>query len=390
MEESFCAQKENSKDISRTWAEINLSAIRHNYEVMRARLKPETSFLGVVKANAYGHGAFQVAKTLEKAGADYLAVACFSEAKQLRETGISLPILILGITDPKYTEDLIRLNITAALGNTEDALAMNERALKLGSKVKVHLKVDSGMGRVGFTCHGNRNPEAEITKLLKLPGLDVEGIFTHFAMSDVPDDKGETYTKMQFDAFTTLIDCVEAASNFKFKIRHCTNSGAMINYEKTYLDMVRPGIALYGCYDTCQSELDLHPAMSVRSRIAQIKTFEEGDSVSYGRIYTAPGTRRIAIVPIGYADGLFRSLSGKIDMLVRGRRVKQVGRICMDMCMIDVTDVPEVVVGDIVTLFGHDGKEFISVEEQASKADTISYELLCSVAPRVNRIYYEE
>lgn len=371
----------------RTWAEISLKNIRHNYESMRARLKPGTRFLGVVKADAYGHGAIPVARMLEQAGADYLAVACLDEALTLRSAGIKLPILILGITDPKYTELLISHNITAALGSYENAVAMNELALQLGSKVRVHLKADSGMGRVGFTCHGGRNPEEAMAEILTMPGLDIEGIFTHFAMSDV---LGDPYTNMQFEAFTSLIDRLEKRAGFRFRIRHCTNSGAMINYDWAYLDMVRPGIALYGCYPAEETGgIELRPAMSVRSRIAQIKEFDAGDTVSYGRIYTAPGKRRIAIVPIGYADGLHRTLSGKIDMLVRGQRVPQVGRICMDMCMLDVTDVPDAAVGDTVTLFGHDGDAFIPVEEQAEKAGTISYELLCAMSPRVTRIYVD-
>ena len=369
----------------RTWAEISLENILHNYLEMRSKLRPEQKFLGVVKANAYGHGAVKVAKLLEENGADYLAVACLDEAEELRLAGIKLPILILGCTSPEYTEKLIELNITQALGTLKNAEIMSEIAVKLGKTVKVHLKVDSGMGRVGFTCHDGRDPEDEMLKVMALPGLDIEGIFTHFAMSDVLGDK---YTDMQFREFTGLITRLEEKTGFKFKLRHCTNSGAMINYNWAYLDMVRPGIALYGCYPAEEKgDIDLLPAMSVKTKIAQIKEFQPGDTVSYGRTYASDGIRKIAIVPIGYADGLHRVLSNKIEMLVRGQRVKQVGRICMDMCMLDVTDVSDVCEGDIVTLFGKDGEEFIPVEEQAEKAGTISYELLCSMSPRVKRVY---
>lgn len=369
----------------RTWAEISLENIRHNFLEMKSKLLPGQKFLGVVKANAYGHGAVQVARLLEDAGADYLAVACLEEGEELRSAGITLPILILGCTPPEYTQKLIELNITQALGTLNNAKIMSEIAVKTGKKVKVHLKVDSGMGRVGFTCHDGRDPEEEMLKVLSLPGLDIEGIFTHFAMSDV---LGDTYTDMQFREFTGIISRLEEKSGFKFKIRHCTNSGAMINYDWAYLDMVRPGIALYGCYPAEEKgDISLAPAMSVRSKILQIKEFSPGDTVSYGRTFKAEGKLKIAIVPIGYADGLFRVLSGKIDMLVRGKRVHQVGRICMDMCMLDVTDLPEVREGDVVTLFGRDGEEFIPVEEQAEKAGTISYEFLCSMSPRVKRVY---
>ena len=369
----------------RTWAEIDLGAIAHNYREMRSRLPDGTRFLGVVKSNAYGHGAVKVASLLETLGADYLAVACLDEAIELRENGISLPILILGPTPTVYTPELIRYNITQSLVSTKAALEMNELALGLGQTVRVHLKVDSGMGRVGFICREDRDPEQEMADVMTLKGLDVEGIFTHFAVSDV---LGDAYTDVQFKRFTGLISRLEAKSGRKFKIRHCTNSGAMINYADTYLDMVRPGIALYGCYpDKDKGDLTLMPAMSVRTRIAQIKTYRDGDTISYGRTYTVHGTKRIAVVPIGYADGLHRVLSGKIDMLVRGKRVQQVGRICMDMCMLDITDIPDAEEGDIVTLFGRDGDEFIPIEEQAEKAGTISYEFMCDMAPRVTRIY---
>jgi len=364
-----------------------LSAIRHNYRAMRARLAPGTKFLGVVKADAYGHGAVPVARLLEQEGADYLAVACLDEAIALREAGLKLPILILGITAPEDTAVLMRYDITSALGNRENAEAMSRLAVEAGGKVKVHLKVDSGMGRVGFTCHGGRDPLKDMLAVMGLPGLDIEGIFTHFATSDMPG-VGDDYQQMQFSAFRSIIERLEQESGKKFAIRHCTNSGAMTGHPDTYMDMVRPGIALYGCYP-CEltGGIELRPAMSVRSRIVQIKEFGEGDTVSYGRTWTSPGVRKIAIVPIGYADGLHRVLSNKIQMLVRGQRVSQVGRICMDMCMLDVTDAAGASVGDTVTLFGRDGEAFIPVEEQAEKAGTISYELLCDMSPRVQRVY---
>ena len=369
----------------RTWAEIDLDNIRYNYRSMRKALKPEQKFLGVVKANAYGHGAVQVARVLEKEGADYLAVACIDEAVELRDSGIKLPVLILGITDPKYTDVLIEKNITQAVGSLENAKKMSETAVNMGKTVKIHLKADSGMGRVGFVCYGDRDPAFEMAEVIKLPGLEVEGIFTHFAVSD---ELGDEFTNMQFDAFCAVCHKTEELSGKKFKIRHCTNSGAMINYEWTYMDMVRPGIALYGCYPAAEKgQIDLKPVMQVKTRIAQIKDFEAGDTVSYGRTCAVAEKRRIAIVPIGYADGLHRVLSGKIDMLLSGKRVKQIGRICMDMCMIDVTDVPDAKVGDVVTVFGCDGEAVLPVEEQAEKAGTISYELLCAVSPRIPRIY---
>jgi alanine racemase len=369
----------------RTWVEVDLDAIEHNYLQMRSRLDPGTRFLGVVKANAYGHGALKVAGLLQELGCEYLAVACLSEAVQLRQGGITLPILILGYTDPKYTPELIKYDITQALSGLDMAKAMSENAA--GGRAKVHLKVDSGMGRMGFTVHSGRASMEEILSAMRVPNLEFEGVFTHFAVSDVPG--GEDYTQMQFQAFIDTIRRIEAQMGLKFKIKHCTNSGAMLSYNKVYLDMVRPGIALYGCYpDKPTGGIELRPAMSLKTRIAQIKDFFPGDSVSYGRTYSADKNRRVAVITIGYADGLHRVLSNKMQVLVRGQRCPQIGRICMDMCMIDVSHVPQAQVGDEVTVFGHSGSEFLPVEEQAEKAGTISYELLCAPANRVQRIYF--
>ena len=371
----------------RTWAEVDLGAIRHNYEQMRKRAGDGVKFLGVVKADAYGHGAIPVASMLERVGADYLAVACLDEAEALREGGVNLPILILGVTEPRYTEELIRLGITSAVADVHTAEEMSRIAAGVGRKAKVHLKVDTGMGRIGFICRGDRDPAEELARTANLPGLDAEGIFTHFAESDMPGE-GDAYTEEQFQAFCSLIREVENIRGKRFAIRHCANSGAMTGHPDMFLDMVRPGIALYGCYPSdLTGDLELRPAMSVRTRIVQIRDLLPGDSVSYGRRFTADRPMRSAVIPIGYADGLHRVLSGRIDMLVRGRRVSQIGRICMDMCMLDVTDVPDVREGDLVTLFGTDGDACIPVEEQAEKAGTISYEMLCAMSPRVRRIW---
>ena len=371
----------------RTWADIDLAALLSNYRALRARAGEGVKFLGVVKANAYGHGAVPVAKLLEEAGADYLAVACLEEGATLREAGVIMPILILGLTEPRYTPELLRYDLTAAVGSRTCAEEMSRMASEAKKRVRIHLKIDTGMGRVGFTCREDRDPLSEILPVMDLPGLDIEGIFTHFATSDMPGI-GDDYQKMQYRLFTGLTARLEEAVGRRFSIRHCANSGAVTGHPDTFLDMVRPGIALYGCYPSeLRESVGLTPVMSVRTRIAQIRDFREGDSVSYGRIYTAPGPRRIAVVPVGYADGLHRVLSGKIDMLVHGQRVPQVGRICMDMCMLDVTDVPDAEEGDLVTLFGKDGEACIPVEEQAEKAGTISYEILSGIAPRVERVY---
>jgi len=369
----------------RTWAEISLKNIEHNYKAMRARLGEGTRFLGVVKADAYGHGAMQVAGLLQELGCDYLGVACLDEALALRGNGIRLPILIMGYTSPEFTPVLLEQNLTQTVYDIETAKLFSAVASGLGKALRVHLKADSGMGRLGFACHGGRDPESEMLQVLRLPNLRPEGIFTHFAVSD---SCGDAFTEQQFKAFMELVGRLEKSANVKFEIKHCANSGAMINYDWSYIDMVRPGLMLYGHYPAKETGgITLRPAMELKTRIAQLKELEAGDTVSYGRIYTAPFKRRIAAITIGYADGLHRVLSGKFDVLIRGRRAPQVGRICMDMCMVDVTAVPDAAVGDTVTIFGRDGGEYISVDELADLAGTVSWELLCAVSPRVPRVY---
>lgn len=371
----------------RTWAEIDLSAIENNVRAMTAKLPAGCRFLGVVKADAYGHGAVPVTKRLEKCGCSYLAVACIDEAEELRKAGIEMPILILGATAAEYAETLSDLDATQALGDVATARAYAKALDETGKKLKVHIKLETGMGRLGFDVKNGDVSNA--VEAVQLPNLQPEGVFTHFAVSDEPSREGcEAYTRKQFQAFTDAISEIERRANIKFGIRHCTNSGAMINYPETYLDMVRPGIALYGLYPAKeQGQIALCPAMSLRSRIVAVTDHAAGDSIGYGCAFTAKRSSRFAVIPIGYADGLHRVLSNKLEVLIHGKRCPQVGRICMDMCMVDVTDVPDVKAGDVATIFGADGKETISVDALAEKAGTISYELLCAVSPRVPRVY---
>jgi alanine racemase len=369
---------------SRTWAEIHLKNIVTNYNIIRSELPIEVGFVGVVKANAYGHGAVKVSKLLEKAGCEYLAVATIEEAKELRNHNIKSPILILGYTPPEFADELIEYGITQAVSSFDMAKQLSEIAVNLKGTLKAHIKIDSGMGRLGFKCHSGLNPSDEILTALNLPNLDFEGIFTHFAVSEI---ENHDYTDMQYRVFNELVDQIELQSNKKFKYRHCSNSGATLSHPDKHLDLIRPGIAMYGLYPGENKRISLKPVMELKTRIYQIKDFEKGSSVSYGRTYIADKKRKIAVIPIGYADGLHRVLSNKLEVLVHGIRVKQVGNICMDMCMIDVTNVPDAAVGDIVTIFGNDGNSFISIDELAEKAGTISYELLCAVSPRIPRIY---
>ncbi len=368
----------------RTWAEISLDNIAHNYKSIRERLPEGCRFLAVVKTNAYGHGAERISKLAEELGSDYLAATNIDDAVQMRSWGVAAPILIFGYTQPEYTEALIENDITQEVDSLENARGFSEIASALGRRLKVHLKVDSGMGRLGLICHGGRDPEPELLEIMGLPGLDVEGIFTHFAVSAERDDE---YTMMQLKAFLNTANSLEERTGRKFLIKHCANSGAVINYKETYLDMVRPGLMLYGLYpDKYTGGISLKPAMELKTRISCVKDIKAGDSVSYGRTFTAEKPMKIAVLPIGYGDGLHRALSGKIDVLINGKRARQIGRICMDMCMADVTDVP-CRAGDVATVFGRDGDEFIPIEEVAEKAGTISYEITCALTQRVPRVY---
>lgn len=365
----------------RTWAEISLGNLAHNYTRLRARLPMGTRFLGVVKADAYGHGGPVIARKLTELGAEMLAVGCLSEAITLREAGIEAPILIFGVTPPAFTAELARLRLTQTVGSLEEAEALSRHCAEHSGRLTVHLKLDTGMGRLGFS------PEAdgEAARAVRLPGLDFEGIYTHFAVADMP---GDGFTQGQLQNFLARAAGIEGAGGVKFAIRHCANSGAVVNCSLTYLDMVRPGIALYGGYsDEENGDGGFLPVMTLKTRVAAVRALRPGDTVSYGRTFTADRPCTVAVLGIGYADGLHRSLSGGAEFLLRGRRVRQIGRICMDLCMADVTDVPGVCPGDVVTIFGQDGADTASLARLADQAGTISYELLCAVSGRVPRVY---
>lgn len=365
----------------RTWAEINFQNLEHNYHEIRKKLPESCRFAGLCKANAYGHGAVAVARRLQEIGADFIAVSCYEEAMDLREAGITMPIILLAPSPAFLASDIARLGVTQAVGDIECARAMDDALRGTGLALQVHVKLETGMGRTGFDVT-REETYSQLRELLALPHLRTEGVFTHFAVSD---ENGDPFTKLQFDRFMQSIGRVENETGRNLGIRHCANSGAVVNYPETALDMVRPGLLLYGLYPAAErGGMDLRPVMELKTRVCEVNEHRAGDTISYGRIFTCSRDMRLAVIPIGYADGLFRVLSGKIDVMVNGRRARQVGRICMDMCMVDITDMPDVRVGDVVTVFGSDT---LSVDEQAEKAGTISYELLCAVSPRVPRIY---
>ena len=369
--------------LRRTWAEIDLDALAHNYRRARELTGPNVRYLGVVKADAYGHGAVQVAEHLETLGADYLAVSSLDEARELRHGGINAPILILGHTPPEMVPELIRYHITQAVSAQAKAEEYSAAAVGCGGTLKVHIKVDTGMSRLGFLVRGGHfdGGVAAIAASCALPGLEAEGIFTHFAVSDEDGGDCEVYTREQFALFMAVLDAL-AQRGRAFSIRHCANSGALARYPEMYLDMVRPGIALYGVGADAE-RLGLRPVMALKSSVSTIKIFDPDTDISYGRTYRTAGKTRIGVLPIGYADGLFRGLSNRLSVVTDQGSAPIRGRICMDMTMVDLTGLPDVKVGSEVEIFGCRQ----SVDRLAEILDTISYELLCAVSKRVPRVY---
>ena len=368
--------------LKRTWAEIDLDALACNYEILCGRMGPSSRFLGVVKADAYGHGAVQVSRTLEELGAAYLAVSSIDEAREIRSAGIRLPILQLGLTPAEQAGQLLAHRVAQAVWSEESALSFSREAERLGGRIKVHIKLDTGMSRLGFLCDGAHLERAmeEIAAAAALPGLEAEGIFTHFAAADGDED----YTMGQFTRFLDLVDGLKERG-VEFALRHCANSAAVLSYPCTHLDMVRPGIALYGHYpDPACEGLDrpgLAPVMRLFTRVAAVRTLPGGTCVSYGCTARLEEERTLAVLPLGYADGL-SLLSNRGGVWLGGQRCPIVGRVCMDMCMVDVTGLA-VRPGDVAEVFGTQAP----IEEAAGLVGTIQYELLCSVSPRVPRIY---
>ena len=368
----------------RTWAEIFLPNIRHNYEVIRASLPAGCRFLGVVKADAYGHGALPVSRLLQEAGADYLAVSCLDEALELRRGGIHMPILILGHTPPEYTQILIEQKLTQTVSALAKAREYSTAANALGKTLRVHIKLDTGMSRLGFLCAGDyfdRGVENVIASC-QLPNLEPEGIYTHFAVSDEDGEENEAYTREQFRLFCSVVDEVQKRGGVQFPIRHCANSGAVLRYPEMALDMVRPGLLLYG-YGDDAGRLGLRPCMRLVTTVSTIKHYEAGTSVSYGRRYVTDRHTRMGVLAIGYADGLPRILSNRCRFAAGGGFAPQRGSICMDMCMVDLTELPQVDVGSEVEIFGEQN----DINVLSRTAGTIPYELLCAVSKRVPRVY---
>lgn len=367
------------------WAQIDLDAAAHNMRQIRKHVGTDVKIAAVVKANAYGHGSVELAKTFAENGADCFAVSSLDEAVELRRYAhIDNEIFILGHTDARRTEELLTYDIEPAVFNLKNAEFFSQEARRLGKTLRVHIAVDTGMSRVGFQV--NEFSVSEIKTIATLPNIEIRGMFTHFAVSDMKD---KTFTREQYGHFRWMCKRMEE-EGIHIALRHCCNSAAVLELPEYYCDMVRPGIIMYGCEPSPEIDIkpyDLRPVMSLRCCIAHVKLIDAGATVSYGRHYKAPSRRKIATLPAGYADGYSRILSGKVDVLYHGHRVPQVGAICMDQCMIDVSGEANVHAGDEVVLFGRQGDSFIPIEEIAAVCGTINYEIMCNISRRVPRVY---
>lgn len=370
--------------LNRAWAEIDLDAIAHNTREIKKLTGNRVEMMGVVKADAYGHGVLEVVRTLLDNGVAQLAVSMLDEAIQIRKMGIDVPILVLSYTDPARADEIVLNRVTQTVFSMDLAQALSAAAVRLGKDVKIHVKVDTGMTRVGFMP--GYSAVKNIMEIAKMPGIILEGIFTHFASADESDS---SYTIMQFERFMSL--CTELARvGIHIPVKHVCNSAAILQYPEMYLDVVRPGVILYGLYPSKEvaRKIDLRPAMTLKANVILVKDVDSDVCISYGRTFRTSRKSRIATVPIGYADGYTRLMSNKGRMLVNGEFAPVVGRICMDQCMIDVTDLKhEVSVGDEIVIFGKQNGACISVDEIADQVGTINYELVCIIGKRIPRVY---
>lgn len=375
----------------RAWAEVDLDALTANYHTVRGALAPSVRLCCVIKANAYGHGALTLARLYQSLGADFLAVSNIEEALEVRLARVSLPLLILGYTPPACAPLLAEHNLSQCVFSLDFAEELAHYARAAGVTVKIHLKLDTGMGRIGFPVRSEEERRLhlpEIERAATLPGLVREGIFTHFASAD-EGESGRAFTKEQLAAFLAVTEAL-ARRKICFPLRHAANSAAIFDYPEAALDMVRAGIVLYGLppSDAVVSCPSLTPALTLRTVVDLVKEIRAGETVSYGRTFRAEKTMRVATFPIGYADGLWRRCgNGLLSVRLRDGFAPLLGRVCMDQCMADVSELPHAAAGDLVTVYGNGG---LSVGELAARCGTIAYELLCALGERIPRVYRRE
>jgi len=378
---------EKTTNIRPTYVEVNLDNLAHNYTEIRRIVRKETEIMPVIKANGYGHGAIELAKLYTTLGVNRLAVSLLNEAIELRRAGIDKPILILNFTPDYQMIEVAANDLTQAIYRYEDAVALSEAAKEMDKKLKIHIKLDTGMSRIGFLP--SEDSLDNILKISQLPNLEIEGIFTHFAKSDEAD---KSFTRLQFDRFMRMVEALEN-KGLVIPLKHISNSSAIIDLPEYNLDIVRPGIILYGYYpsdEVKKERIDIKPAMTLRTVISNIKTLPAETGISYNHVYTTPAEARIATVPIGYADGYPRTLTGKGQVFVAGRRVTIEPRICMDQMMFDATGLGDVKVGDEAIYFGYRNKDWPSVDEVAKTFGTINYEIICMMGRRLPRVYIKD
>lgn len=369
----------------RVYVTINLDAIYNNIENLKKNLSSRTSVIAVIKTDGYGHGAVPIAYTIDNLVSAY-AVATIDEAINLRENGVKKPIYVIGFTHESQMERLVANDVRPTIFTYESAVAVSKAAKELNKIAKIHIKIDTGMSRIGYSDEDES--VQEIIRISQLENIEIEGIFTHFASSD---EKDKTKAYKQLGRFNRFIEKLESAG-IHIPIKHCSNSAAMMEMPEANMDSVRAGIAMYGLYPS--EEVDkksvlLTPALELRSHIIYIKTVEPGVEISYGGVYKTTKETMVATIPVGYGDGYRRSLSNKGYVLIRGKKARILGRICMDQFMVDVTDIPDAVVGDEVVLIGKSGEEQISAEKLASIAgDTFNYEIVCDLGKRIPRVFY--
>lgn len=373
------------KLLKRTWANVSIDALEHNCKAIR-RHAGNCKMMGVVKADAYGHGAVPVSHALTELGTEYLAVSNLEEAVQIRRGGVRTPILILGYTPAEYAENMVYLDISQEVHSLEYAHQLSRALDGTNFMLTVHLKIDTGMSRIGFLTEHMQ----ELLEAAHLPHLHVEGVFTHFSVADSRSPEDEAYTRRQYQLFQQTVEALKSVG-VEPELTHCCNSGATLLYPEYAMDMVRPGIMTYGIHPSTETEgiLSLEPVMSLSSTVSQIRTLPAGTEISYGRTHRTEDERRVAVISVGYADGLLRSLSGRMGFLIHGAFAPQVGRICMDMCMADVTDIPGVQAGDEVVIIGASGGLSQGAEHLSRLLDTIPYEVLCGINKRIPRIYIQ-
>ena len=365
-----------------TWAEIDLGAFRHNFREIKRKLRKGVSLLPVVKADGYGHGMEEIARASLSCGAKLLGVANIEEGIFLRKRGITALVLILGSVYPlsNFTY-ILRYNLSPTICSLQASQELSKIAKRRKKKVRVHIKVDTGMGRIGISAE---NAASLVKKVIQLPGIIVEGIFTHLAAAD----SDYQFTMEQIRKFQSVIDELKG-DNINIKYKHAANSTAILRYSDAHFNLARPGISLYGLvpFEGAEREIDLKPVMQLKAKVVFIKRVKKGTSISYGRTWKANRDSIIGTLPIGYADGYNRLLSNRAEVLICGKRVPIVGRVCMDMCMVDITSLPNVKVGEEVVLIGSQGKEKITADEIAKLTGTITYEVVCGISKRVPRIY---